>query len=326
MDEKLNELNKRAISANDLDAPAKSIDIAFPTCWDDLSTRQMEKLAGIYLLRLEKPYFCLKALLMLGGLRLLKTFSGDAISGLTYYVRRKGWRAWLMRERIPFSEIELSYWGRNTLSFLFEECDRMFFPYPYIRLRGRRFKGPEALCQDFTWRQYKWACDYLTLYRDEALLLDELARSSARRDELRKQQRVVRSARNLFLATIFTPSRIMKDPETHRIGTIYRFTTGQAARYHRRFNSVSDIQFRCILYFWEGVSHYLHDAYPLIYKEKGEEVVDALKAEAQITETLKRRGGLTTDEVYNEPYTHVLETLERLAYEAKEMEKISSKR
>lgn len=312
-------------SSCDLDTPAKDVDVTFPTCWDELSVKQLEQLANLYTRQLPKPQFCLLAYLYLAKLRLLQTFSGDAISGITYYVRRKGFLHWLLRERIPFTGMELAYWSRNALAFLFEDCDRIIFPYPFMRLRGLRFRGPSELCQDFSWRQFKWASDYLTLYRDESVVLLDLARSGAKKDEIKKQTRVVRSARNLFLATIFTPRKRVVNPETHRIETVYRFETGQAARYHRRFNSVSDIRFRCILFFWDGLSHYLHNAFPLIYKEEGAATVDALKAEAQITETLKRRSNLTTEEVYAEPYTHILETLERLASEAKEIEKLRTK-
>ena len=327
--------------------PNSHINLRMPTDWNELTPREMEKLSKLYAARMPEAVFRVRVLLMLAGIRFCRKHPHNADGTQLYALRRAGLWHYLFGKRFYAEAGQLQHMATAKLDWIFAECDRIEFPYRYLRLRskltalpgaeysvlynivalagnllnvfGRKFRGPDVYMQDFSWKQYKQASDFLTVYQQ----LYQRLQSNLSKPEKKTLTKQAALLRNLFLATVFTPRLWHIDAHTRTLKYGYKFMSEQSTRNARYFASVTDDQFQAILFFWQGVAAYLQKSYPKLYNggKPSKAHTDLLKSEAEITETLKSRMHLSTPQVEAEPYNHVLENLSRLMEEAEAMKK-----
>ena len=216
----------------------------------------------------------------------------------------------------------------DMLSWLADEkSDKTIFmlPYPEIDVRCKReegrllrhqpsaiihLQGPPPLLDGYTWQEYRWLTDWMQEY---------MRLSNAKRD--------ASTAQREFLAILFKPA--VSTAGDAAATTISPLTSDL-------FAGFSPVKWQVILFWWSSLMQQLQKKFPRVFKsqpvdKKGRQPKQ--KADTpwdfynNVTASIQKYiGGLSVQDVDNQPYGVTLKQLEMMADEAAEMEKLKNKK
>lgn len=210
----------------------------------------------------------------------------------------------------------------DMLSWLDDEkSDKtiFMFPYPEIDVRCkkeegralihhpsdiRHLQGPPPLLDGYTWQEYRWLTDWMQEY---------MRLSNAKRD--------ASTAQREFLAILFKPAGK---------------TSGEAEATSDIFDGFSPVKWQVILFWWSSLMQQLQKKFPRVFKsqpvdKKGRQPKQKPDTPwdfyNNVTASIQKYiGGLSVQDVDNQPYGVTLKQLEMMADEAAEMEKLKNKK
>lgn len=212
------------------------------------------------------------------------------------------------------------------------------FPYPELMRSkhlwqiGRKFCGPLADLDGFSWAQYRFATDTMQSYTqlsNSLLKMGELGTFSA--EHMLKQAQNVDLAKSMFLASIFNAKTDFVDTNTGIVKHDYHYESNQCSDNAQYFRGFPDVQWQVIAFWWTGVMHSLSKRYPHVFKvqpvkKRTGHPHTPLELYTATVATMQKHAGLTEDDVNRQSYSLVLEHLERIAVENEEIEKTRRKR
>lgn len=220
-------------------------------------------------------------------------------------------------------------------------------PYDFLKLRKqsgyfsffslhfsfkKTFAAPDALMQNFSWQQYRFAQDLMDNYIKQSNNYVKMNRYRTRfsPEQLIKQEQTVDLARAMFLACIFNAKVRYIDTDTKKAVHGFHYTSNQFsdnAQYFRRF---PDEKWQVVLFWWSGMMRYLQKQFPHVFKQSkvkdGSAVQNPLEVYTATIATLEKYLKQTEEELNRKTFMLTLETLERMAKENEEMEKLNKKR
>lgn len=332
----------------------KKIDISLPTTWDNCTTGQLETIAQVLLSHVSNatlytPFDLQKCKIelffRLSGIQVLEK-ENPAVPVESQYIvcSYKG-------EVFHLYLWQIEYWfgsgeamlpdkrkirKQHQLGFLEGPCKEFDgltrFPYPVIK-RGfwrKEFHGPDALMQNFSWQQYRFAqdwFDYHTRISNQFLQMQK-NRSKFSDDDLVKMMKNVDMARSSFLATIFNGKVKGINEQSQEIYKDWEYRSNQHSDNAKYFKKFDPIKFQVIIFWWNGMMYYLKQKYQNMFK-KGSPDVDTsnpLEVYVRTSATLEKYLGLTEKEINNQLFHVVLQHIDDMIKENKEMEKIRSKK
>ena len=209
----------------------------------------------------------------------------------------------------------------DMLSWLDDEkSDKTIFMFPYSTLNIKHEKlnielqGPPPLLDGYTWQEYRWLTDWMQEY---------MRLSNAKRD--------ASTAQREFLAILFKPavSTAGNAAATAATSAISHLTSDL-------FAGFSPVKWQVILFWWSSLMQQLQKKFPRVFKsqpvdKKGRQPKQ--KADTpwdfynNVTASIQKYiGGLSVQDVDNQPYGVTLKQLEMMADEAAEMEKLKNKK
>ena len=218
----------------------------------------------------------------------------------------------------------------DMLSWLDDEkSDKTIFMFPYSTLnilggakRQSRAKheklnielqGPPPLLDGYTWQEYRWLTDWMQEY---------MRLSNAKRD--------ASTAQREFLAILFKPAVSTAGNAAATAATTISPLTSDL------FAGFSPVKWQVILFWWSSLMQQLQKKFPRVFKsqpvdKKGRQPKQ--KADTpwdfynNVTASIQKYiGGLSVQDVDNQPYGVTLKQLEMMADEAAEMEKLKNKK
>lgn len=331
----------------------KKIDINLPVTWDSCTTEQLETIATVLLSHVAtatiyKPFDLLgcktELFFALSGVKLLANLNPVVPVENQYYLcSYKGTQfqlyLWQLEYWLGEGEVTLPDNRRvrqqHQLGFLDgpnEKFDGLTkFPYPAIKrgFWGKEFHGPEALMQNFSWQQYRFAQDWLDYHTrvSNHLLYQQKHRNTFSQEDIEKTAKNVDMARASFLATIFNAKVKGVDEQSQKIYRSFEYRSNQHsenAKYFRHFDSV---KFQVITFWWNGMMAYLQKQYPNMFKPSAPEEAskNPLEVYVRTSATLEKYLGFTEKQINSQLFHVVLQHIDDMIKENKEMEKIRSK-
>ena len=247
---------------------------------------------------------------------------------------------------------------QGPLSWLLKPSTRTIVPYPELTLpdphhqEGQRERwldpntlqpavrtvpatvtltGPAEMMQDFSWRQYRFACDFMSyLAQVENAELDARAHHHAARAE--RLHRDVVEVRAQFLATLFTRPVLHQDPDTHQLVYAPRFTASQCQDNAYLFRDFPDEKFQVISLWWQGMMHYLAQQFPKVFRSTGVGKAavgadhDPLSLYTRSTTTMIKYAAANEEEVNATTYTVILQHMNDMAEENERIEQMKNNR
>jgi len=186
--------------------------------------------------------------------------------------------------------------------------------------------GPPPLLDGYTWREYRWLTDWIQEYMRLANALAQIKNEESRV----KNQAALDNARNEFLAVLFKPedNADNKGQQGTAEANSSLFTLHSSF-----FVGFSPIKWQTILFWWSSLMAQLAKKFPRVFKSQpvGKKRRPQKKDTPwdfynRVTATIQKYvGGLSAQDVDNQPYGVTLQQLEMMADEAAEMEKIKHK-
>lgn len=314
------------------------IDLHLPKSWNQCTTEELEIIAAAIIEEQQRvdryhpfEWSRVKLNVVLAVNNLTPEQKGEGSDDQKWMVRRPE-----DKESWPISVGQLVALT-DMLSWLDDEkSDKtiFMFPYPEITLvQGSRFKvqgskpltinrkpltvaGPPPLLDGYTWQEYRWLTDWMQEY---------MRLSNAKRD--------ASTAQREFLAILFKPAGKTAGgtdgdaPAT--ASTISPLTSDL-------FTAFSPVKWQVILFWWSSLMQQLQKKFPRVFKsqpvdKKGRQPKQ--KADTpwdfynNVTASIQKYiGGLSVQDVDNQPYGVTLKQLEMMADEAAEMEKLNNKK
>lgn len=220
---------------------------------------------------------------------------------------------------------QLGQWIDEGLKWIDNPSNRTIFPYPVYKSKGRVFRGPSTLMQNFNWRQYRIVVDYMDYYVQES---NSMVKYASRKDcdleKLAEMQKTVRNARNLLLASLFC-EEIKLQSITGRMEKDSPYVPGQEARNKDYFDRFTDIQMQVVLFWWNGIMGYLQKKYPKVFKKgstRKQQQVNPFEVYIRIMANLEKYlNGVNEEQINNETYTAVLTHLNDMMTEQERLER-----
>lgn len=228
---------------------------------------------------------------------------------------------------------QIHYWMEELMGWIGSPPTLKVFPYPVVvrwSWRGRRkYEGPSMLMQNFSWRQYRLANEYMDYYIMESNRLVSMRSGDMPEREFRKQARAVARAKGLFLATLFNRRVRYVDTETKMVRSGYAYVSWQSVRNWHDFSGFSDVRFQVVLFWWRGTLGWLCKKYPKCFKasapSKGAKS-DPLSLYTRQTATMEKYLGINEEQLGRELYTNVLQHLQDMMDESDRMKELERKK
>ena len=195
-----------------------------------------------------------------------------------------------------------------------EKADKTIFMFPYPKLTLRRtdgsgsklstLQGPPPLLDGYTWREYRWLTDWMQEY---------MRRTNAHLDAT--------SAQCEFLAILFKPKEDGSAEANSPLSTLNS----------QLFTAFDAVKWQVILFWWSSLMQQLQKKFPRVFKsqpvnKKGRQPKQ--KADTpwdfynNVTASIQKYiGGLSVQDVDNQPYGVTLKQLEMMADESAELER-----
>lgn len=191
------------------------------------------------------------------------------------------------------------------------------FPYPTLTIEhlSLTIQGPPPLMDGYTWQEYRWMTDWMQAYMRHSNALLQV-----KSEEIRvKNQEAMENARNEFLAVLFKPAG----------EKMFNVKCSM-------FNDFSPVQWQVILFWWSSLMHILQGKFPRVFKKQAVGKGKKKKRRQQtgtewdfynsVTASIQKYiGGLSAQDVDNQPYGVTLQQLEMMAKESEEMERLKKK-
>lgn len=324
----------------------KSLNLSFPTSWQNCSTAQLEQIASVFIDVAERsdrfhPFDMREVKVALFFLMSeLKIVEGLILND-------KGEEAYIVSHPSVEEPFYLELWKLNsfidgvidTETLQYEKPEKeqdgvfdwlddeshsgpLLFPYEKVTTNGRfplskrTYKGVAPLMQDFTWQRYRHCIDWMEEYiRRENVRIRAVAKAhgcpahSPLHADVRNAEREADDARASFLSELIT---------------------GMEEKNHL-FRNFDKVKWQVILFWWAEQMHYLHRTYPRCFKKqnfgaKGKKPHNPFELYTRTITTMIKDLGLDEDRVNNLTYTLVLQRLEDMAKESEEIEKMKRKK
>lgn len=331
----------------------KRININLPVTWNSCSVKELETIAAVMLSQVASasvysPFDLLKCktdlFFALSGIEIVEKLNPSVPVEEQYYLcSYKG-------ELFNIYLWQIEYWigegscvlpdkrmvkKQHFLGFLEgpnKEYDGLtVFPYPVIK-RGfwrKEFHGPDALMQTFSWQQYRFAQDWLDYHTRVSNQLLEMQKHKMRYsdEDIVKVAKNVDMARASFLATIFNAKVKGVNEQSQEIYKDWEYRSNQHSDNAKYFRHFDPIKFQVIIFWWNGMMHYLQQKYPNMFKpgSPNDNSQNPLEVYVRTSATLEKYLGFTEKEINNQLFHVVLQHIDDMIKENKEMEKIRSK-
>lgn len=310
------------------------IDLHLPTCWRELTTRQVERVASIMVESIRDngkdginlEYVKARLFFYFTGLVIIRQVNeGEPIEERRFLVRRDG-----IKEEFEIGLWEIHYW-MEQMKWIERPSDRLITPYEHYSRwtwSGRhRYKGPSALMQDFSYQQYRLAGEYMNFYVLESNKLAAM-KADADRKALRRQMQAVAKAKGLFLASLFTRRCRYRDVKTRNIKRGYIYHSLQSSENWKDFAGFPEEKFQCVLFWWSATLNWLRKQYPKVFREtspKKNAMVNPLEVYSRTTATMEKYLGINEESLNNELYLNVLQHLQDMMDESDRMKELERK-
>ena len=308
------------------------IELHLPKSWNQCTTEELEIIAAAIIEEQQRvdryhpfEWSRVKLNIVLAVNNLTPEQKGEGSDDQEWLVRRPE-----DKESWPISVGQLVALT-DMLSWLDDEkSDKTIFMFPYPELmlvQGSGFKvhgskpltinrkpltvaGPPPLLDGYTWQEYRWLTDWMQEY---------MRLSNAKRD--------ASTAQREFLAILFKPAE--KTAGDAAATTISPLTSDL-------FAGFSPVKWEVLLFWWAALMQQLQKKFPRVFKsqpvdKKGRQPKQ--KADTpwdfynNVTASIQKYiGGLSVQDVDNQPYGVTLKQLEMMADEAAEMEKLKNKK
>lgn len=261
---------------------------------------------------------------------------------------------------------------QGPLSWLLKPCTLTLFPYPELTLpdphhdEGTKERwlnpntlqpevrtvpptvtlaGPAEMMQDFSWQQYRFACDFMSyLAQLENALLREQKKApltppnggmtshaapvsegsprglSPRLQHLTQQ---VQEARAQWLATLFSRPVLHQDERTRQLTYSPTFIPSQCSDNAYLFMDFPEEQFQVISFWWQGMMHYLSQQFPKVFKSTKVSIGgsdDPFTLYTRSTTTMIKYAATNEDQVNHTTYTIILQHMNDMAEENERIE------
>lgn len=230
---------------------------------------------------------------------------------------------------------------KGGLQWLLNSCDRTIFPYPELTFPGTgkgkkktpdvTFQGPAILMQNFSWRQYRIASDYMGFIPKVENSLLTMRKNSVKfgSTRIKAQEEQLQQVRAEFLATLFNASIPHINEETGQQETSYYYVSSQCADNAHFFLDFPEEKFQAILFWWQGMMHYLSKQYPKVFKKEkvgrsGPED-DPFKLYTRSTTTMIKYAATNEEQVNKTTYTIILQHINDMAEENERIDKMKKK-
>ena len=204
------------------------------------------------------------------------------------------------------------------------------FPYPVIKagFRGKKFHGPEALLQDFSWQRFRFAQQYMDLYVKQENILVRMQKhpNNFGPKEIFKQCKLVDLTRASFLATIFCSKTKYVDTDTEKIKSGYIYVSNQHSDNAHYFRDFDVVQWQVISFWWSSMMTYLSHVYKHVYKkqnlkEKDFNKYNPLNLYVNSTATMQKYLNLSEKELNGQTFHIILQHMENMSIENEQYEK-----
>lgn len=249
-------------------------------------------------------------------------------------VPQKGGLNWLLQP----SEVETFPYPTLTLSPHYPETeekvgksDRKKRKKADKKTDEKVFEGPSMYMQNFTWRQYRIACDYISYLQKYENTLARMQRDSGKYGvtRLMQVQEQVKKIRSNFMACLFNADVTHVDDETGQTVTSPYFITQQVHDNAPYFYDFPEEKFQAVLLWWQGMMRYLSKLYPKVFKKEkvaGGEADDPLKLYTRSTTTMIKYAATNEEEVNRTTYTIILQHINDMAEENERYEQMKTKK
>ena len=308
---------------------------ALPKSWDEISSRNLEEIHRLMARRrvrasalgeakAESLYY-LDCFLLLCGLKVKRSYVDAGNGEYIYLFRRKGWKH--LFESIPMKANVVRWWMRQ-LSFLEKEQTMYNPPYDIIKLKGRKFKCPGVVMADITYHQYMRAQNLLISYWNIMEKVEECRDLKAAHKLVAECKKTQRS----FLAVLFNQETTvltenggeLKLPKPRKD---FKYIDIQDEINERYFKSVSDRMFPVMVQFFQSCQSYFATLFPDLFTSSGEgnQEKNVLKIELEtVNSVMKHQGFRDYDTIYNSQAVRILDVLNQMSKEAKEIRRMQS--
>lgn len=220
--------------------------------------------------------------------------------------------------------------GPSALTiFPYQRITRHAFSRGFRFWRRKRFAGPDALMQDFSWQRYRFANDYMSFFIDQqnAFLRMSQHPSKYGSQQMEKAEKAVDLAKSMFLATVFCGRVRMIDEETQKFRSTYSYQSNQHSDNAIFFRHFPDVQWQVVLFWWSGMMAYLRKKYPHCFKDDKptKKKQTPLDLYTRTTATMQKYTSLKEEDVNGQTFHVILQHLEDMARENEELERIRKK-
>jgi hypothetical protein len=306
-----------------------------PKGWSDMTVTELETVASVLVeAAAQRPALThkqvkVKLFLALTGLEVLESANpAKPVEEQYLVVCRRG-----HVERLVMYLWQMHYWMEEQMGWLDNPSNLLMFPYKEYKKwtwKGRhKYEGPSALMQNFQWRQYRIAGEYMGYFITESNRLVKMRESNVSASEIKKQLHAVARAKGLFLATLFNRKVKFVDAETKLIRKEFVYVSSQSIRNWRDFEHFSDVKFQVVLFWWTGTMNWLQKKYPKVFKStnpKKNTVANPLELYTRQTATMEKYLGINEEELNRELYTNVLQHLQDMMDESDRMKELNNKK
>ena len=311
------------------------IDLRKPKGWSDMTVTELETVASVLVeAAAKKPALTMnevkvRLFLALTKLEVLETANpAKPVEEQYLVVCRRG-----HVERLVMYLWQMHYWMEEQMGWLDKPSNLLMFPYKEYKKwtwKGRhKYEGPSALMQNFQWRQYRIAGEYMGYFITESNRLVKMRESNVSASEIKKQLHAVARAKGLFLATLFNRKVKFVDAETKLIRKEFVYVSSQSIRNWRDFEHFSDVKFQVVLFWWTGTMNWLQKKYPKVFRSgspKKNAVSNPLELYTRQTATMEKYLGINEEELNRELYTNVLQHLQDMMDESDRMKELNNKK
>lgn len=323
------------------------IDLRLPRHWDALTTPQMEVVADCIMREIaaggksgayNPKKVKMDIFLRLTGLEVIESVTNNLPPEERYFIAVKKNESESRMKRIfmkltsnsytaPFKVYiwQVNQWIDECLKWLDNTSNRTIFPYPVFKSKGRIFRGPSILMQNFNWMQYRISSDYYDYYLSESnSLVIYASRKDCEPSKLAEIQKRVREARNLLLASLFCEEVEVRNAS----GLLEKdnpYIPGQEAKNKDCFDRFTDLQMQVVLFWFIGMMAYLQKKFPKVFKKgnpKKQQQVNPFEVYTRMMTNLQKYlNGASEEQINNATYTIMLENLNDMMEEHERMER-----
>lgn len=322
--------------------------------WDALSPVELRMVATAMTEAAESGGYSLESvflrmLVSVNDLDVLYTNSEPNEEGVlepVYWVRER------KKDAIPFTIplYALQFWvkpkkdgGGGCLDWLIAGSQRTISPevprsnrwFGRLFSLPRGFAAPAHLMSDVKWQHYRAISDYFEQWVkiDNAVRRARFSAAAPSSDKPKqpsslagpKGDELLAKARAQWLAAIFCRRTLHRDRQRGTLTYSFSYRPGQAVRNQKYFLHVSPVDFQMLLFWWEGMQHWLRRKYPKCFRQGGgggKDKQDPLSLYSRSIATLEKFTGSDEETINQKTYTVILQQFNDMVEQNEEYEKM----